>query len=317
MEYSRLGTTDLYISCVGFGCAPIGGYDYGKVDDSESIKAILTAIDHGINFFDTADVYGFGHSEEILGKALSLSKQDIIVATKFGINWDSDGKTWRDLSPKRVMDAVDNSLRRLKRDFVDLYQAHWPEKNTKTEDTFAVLMNCQKQGKIRYIGCSNYDLSALYEMRNIYRIESLQNPYNLLNRTIENNLLEYCKINRISFIAYSALARGFLSGKYGENCMFSGTDTRVKSKYFSNEYDDKKSLIISELKKIALNNEKTLSQIAIRWILDNLSVDCALVGLKNVEQVNDVVDSCGWKLSADDYERLSFLSEQFIETKLY
>lgn len=316
MENSRLGNTDLYISRIGFGCAPIGGYDYGKVDDSESKRAILHAIDKGIKFFDTADVYGFGHAEELLGEALSLRKQNVIVATKFGVNWNENGHTWRDISPLRVMEAVDHSLKRLRRDFIDLYQVHWPEHNARMEDTYDALMNCQQHGKIKHIGFCNYDLASLKELQNKFRIDSLQNSYNLLNRTIETNLLEFCRIKGVSFIAHSSLARGFLSGKYSEEYQFDGPDTRSKSQYFSNQYRAEKSALLNALKRISLKYGKTLSQVAIRWVLDNDLVDCSLVGFKYVEQVDEILGSLDWKLTSEDYQHLALLTEPFLKTGL-
>lgn len=312
-----LGNTNEYISRIGFGCAAIGGYDYGKVNDNESIRAILVAIDSGINFFDTANVYGLGHAEEILGKALSLTKQELIIATKFGVNWDSKGNTWRDISPHRVIESVNDSLKRLKRDVIDLYQIHWPVRDTRVEDTLNALMFCKKQGKIKYIGCCNYDCSDLNEIQNILRIDSLQNSYNLLNRTIEKNILDYCKTQRISFISHSTLARGFLSGKYYEGFKFDGTDTRNESQYFSNKYINEKSELISAIKILSVKYGKTLSQVAARWILDNSLVDCSLIGLKNEKQVKEVIGMLDWKLFPEDYQSLSLLSNRFVDISLY
>jgi len=174
MEYKKLGETDLEISRIGFGCWAIGGHGYGKVDDNESIEAIKKALDSGINFFDTADVYGFGHSEEILGKALGTQRNDVIIATKFGINWKENGHTFKDCSAKRVVKAVENSLRRLKIDTIPLYQIHWPDPNTTLQETMGALIDCQKSGKIRYIGSSNFNAGLIEQIQKIGRIESLQ-----------------------------------------------------------------------------------------------------------------------------------------------
>ena len=311
MEYVKLGLTDLEASRIGFGCWAIGGHGYGKVDDNESIRGIQMALDSGINFFDTADAYGFGHSEEILSKGLGLRRNEVIIATKFGVNWDKSGNTFKDCSSKRVVEALENSLRRLKVDVIPLYQIHWPDPNTPLRETMEALLNCQKAGKIEYIGCSNFEKELIVQLQKIGRIDSLQSSYNLLDRSVERDILPSCKNFNMSFIAHSPLARGFLSGKYGPTHKFSKLDTRNKSGYFSeNKFSEKKQLL-DNIQKIGKYYGKTTSQVALRWILDNPSVDCVIVGIKNVDQLKENMASTDWRLSPEDLRNLSIQSEMF------
>ena len=156
MEYVKFGSTPLTISRIGVGCAAIGGYDYGKVDDRESVTAIRKAFDLGITFFDTADVYGFGHAEEILAQALGKHRAEVIVATKFGVSWEGKGRTTRDISAARVVEALEGSLRRLKLECIPLYQIHWHDFRTSLEETMQALKRCQEAGKVRFVGCCNF-----------------------------------------------------------------------------------------------------------------------------------------------------------------
>ena len=229
MDYIRLGMTDLRISRIGFGCAPMGGYDYGKVIDDESIKAVRKALNSGINFFDTADIYGLGHAEEVLSRALGNDRHKVVIATKFGLAWDKEGNVTRDCSPNRVVAALESSLKRLKIDTIQLYQIHWTDSVTPIEETIGALLKCQQEGKVKYIGFSNVEPQLIEKAQKIGKIDSMQSSYNLLNRLAEREILPYCHAANIAFIAHSPLARGYLTGKYDEGQSFTATDTRCKS----------------------------------------------------------------------------------------
>jgi aryl-alcohol dehydrogenase-like predicted oxidoreductase len=311
MEYAKLGLTDLQVSRIGFGCWAIGGHGYGKVDDNESIEAVRKALDAGINFFDTADVYGFGHSEEILGKALGTQRNDVIIATKVGVNWNENGHTFKDCSAKRVVKALENSLRRLKIDSIPLYQIHWPDPNTTLQETIGALVDCQKSGKIRYIGSSNFNAGLIEQIQKIGRIESLQSSYNLLNRFVEKGIFQCCHKFSMAFMAHSPLARGFLSGKYKIGHKFLELDMRNESSYFSIEHLKEKKQLLDKMKEISERYGKTFSQVALRWLLDNPMVTCVVVGLKNINQVNENAASVDWRLSSEDFEDLCLLSQIF------
>jgi aryl-alcohol dehydrogenase-like predicted oxidoreductase len=290
MEYQRLGLTDLKVSRIGFGCWAIGGHGYGNVDDSESIKAIHKALDLGINFFDTADVYGFGHSEEILGKALGGKRNDVIVATKFGVNWDENRRTFKDCSAKRIVEALDGSLRRLKIDCIPLYQIHWHDGKTPIEDVMEALFKCKEEGKIKYIGGSNFPFELTKEAMKTGMIDSIQLPYNFINKNWSDEIVHYVSALKLGVIAYQVLARGLLAGKFNENIQFGPQDTRAFDKDFQGSKFIKNLNIVRKMKKIALKYGKTTSQLAIRWVLDNPNVSCALVGALTQIQV---VDNCG------------------------
>ncbi len=311
MEYVKLGLTDLEVSRIGFGCWAIGGHGYGNVDDNESIRAIKIALDLGINFFDTADVYGFGHSEEILCKGLGFKRNEVVIASKFGVNWDERGNTFKDCSPKRVVEALENSLRRLKMDVIPLYQIHWPGPNIPLQETMEALLACQRAGKIKYIGCSNFEKALIEQLLKIGRIDSLQSLYNLLDRSVERDILPTCKKFNMSFIAHSPLARGFLSGKYEPNHNFCGSDTRGKSPYFSSKKFNEKKQLLDTIKKIGEHYGKTISQVALRWVLDNPLITYAIVGIKNVNQLKENVVSADWRLSAEDFTKLLIQSQIF------
>lgn len=302
MEYQRLGLTDLEVSRIGFGCWAIGGHGYGNVDDGESIKAIHKALDLGINFFDTADVYGFGHSEEILGKALGSKRNDVIVATKFGVNWEENGRTFKDCSAKRIVEALDGSLRRLKMDCIPLYQIHWHDGKIPIEDVMGTLLKCRDAGKILHIGCCNFPKDLILKASKILRVESYQCLYNLAKCQNENIIKYSSEELGISVLAYSVIGRGVLSAKYNKNSQFGENDTRIKDPDFHGVQYDKNILIAEKLSKIGKKYEKSPAQIAIRWVLENSNVTCAITGSKTPEQVSENVGSTGWSLDQNDME---------------
>ena len=302
MEYKRLGSTNLEISRIGFGCWAIGGHGYGNVDDSESIKAIQKALDMGVNFFDTANVYGFGHSEEILGKALGGKRNEVIVATKFGVNWDEDGKTFKDCSAKRIIEALDDSLQRLKIDCIPLYQIHWHDGKTPIEDVIGTLLKCRDAGKILYIGCCNFSNDLILRASNINRVESYQCLYNLAKRQNENVIKYSSEELDISVFAYGVIGRGVFSAKYQKNSQFGENDTRIKDPDFHAAQYDKNILIAGKLCEIGKKYEKSPAQVAIRWVLENFNVTCAIIGSKTPEQVSENVGSVGWFLEQGDME---------------
>lgn len=300
MEYKRLGSTNIEISRIGFGCWAIGGHGYGSVDDRVSIKAIQKALDMGVNFFDTADVYGFGHSEEILGKVLGGKRNEAIVATKFGVNWDKNGKTVKDCSSKRVVEALEASLRRLKIDCIPLYQIHWHDGKTPVEDVMGTLLRCRDAGKILHVGCCNFSKELILKASKILRIESSQCLYNLVKRQHENIIKYSAKKLNISVLAYGVIGRGVFSGKYNKNSQFGENDTRIKDPEFQGAEYDKNILIAEKLSEIGKKYGKSPAQVAIRWVLENSNVTCAITGSKSPEQVSENVASIGWSFDQND-----------------
>ncbi|MDO9580578.1 MAG: aldo/keto reductase [Bacteroidales bacterium] len=302
MEYKRLGSTNLEISRIGFGCWAIGGHGYGSVDDQESVKAIQKALDMGVNFFDTADVYGFGHSEEILSKALGSQRDKVIIATKFGVNWDNNGKTYKDCSPKRIVKALDGSLRRLKIDCIPLYQIHWHDGKTPIEDVMETLLKCRDAGKILHVGFCNFSKDLILKASNINRVESYQCLYNLAKRQNENSIKYSSEELGINVLAYSVIGRGVFSAKYSKNSQFGENDTRIKDPDFHGVQYDKNILIAGTLSEIGKKYGKSPAQVAIRWVLENSNVTCAITGSKTPEQVSENVDAMGWSLDQSDME---------------
>ncbi len=304
MEYSKLGPTDMDVSRVVFGCWAIGGHGWGPVDDEESIAAIHRALELGINFFDTADTYGFGHSEEILSRALGEQRKHVVVATKFGIKWDAQGRITRDISQARVFEALDASLRRLKLDCIPLYQIHWPDGSTPISSTLEALMRCQKAGKIRWIGVSNFPPDMILEALKTHQIVSAQAPYNLVDRKVESTILPSCKKLGLSVLAYSALAQGLLTGKYGPETQFDEGDIRSRSVYFHPEKYEANAKMLTRLKEVGEKYGKAPSQVAIRWLLDSQSTVFPITGVKTQEQIEENVGALHWRLSEEDRKLL-------------
>ena len=305
MEYEKLGLTDLVISRIGFGCWAMGGSRGATVDDHNSIRAVHEALNSGINFFDTADVYGFGHSEEILCKALGNDRNQVVIATKFGIKWDENGNTSRDCSPARVVEALEGSLRRLKLDCMPLYQIHWPDPKTDISSTMDALKKAQEAGKIRYIGCSNFPPHMIREVAAIARIESVQVPYNVVDRSIEKEMLSLCKEYQFGVLVYSPLAQGVLSGKYTYGTRFKEDDFRSNSDNFQGATYSRNLSMAEKMKKIGIPHGKSPSQVAIRWVLDNPHITCAITGIRKPAQITENIGALHWHLSDEDRKFLS------------
>ena len=304
MEFSNLGSSELKVSRVGFGCWAIGGHGYGPVDDRESMAAVRKALDLGINLFDTADVYGFGHSEEVLAAALGTRRKDVVVATKFGVKWDVQGKITYDVSPARVLEAVEDSLRRLRLECIPLYQIHWPDGKTPISATLEALMRCRDAGKIRYIGCSNFPPGLIREAHAIHPMASVQAPYNILDHSIEPGILPTCQELGLSLLAHSPLAQGLLTGKFGTGARFHSDDIRSTSIYFQEDQYETNLKMASRVKDLAVRYGKTEAQVAIRWILDSCEIACAIPGAKSLEQIENNAGAMDWKLSPDDLRYL-------------
>jgi len=305
MEYVQLGASDTKISRIGFGCWAIGGHGYGAVNDEESIRTIQEAVSCGINLFDTADVYGFGHSEEVLSKGLGVKRHEAVIATKFGVCWDENGRIYRDSSAKRVVEALEGSLRRLKVESIPLYQIHYYDGISNIEETMEALGRCREAGKIRMIGCTNLSKSLVETMNRIERMSSLQMQYNLAERQNEDQLQHHYRVDRMSTLVYGVLVRGLLSGKYDEKTSFGQNDTRAKDGNFTGKRLTNNLRASEALKSAAKVYGKSQAQISIRWTLDVPFVSSVLVGMKTRKQVADNVGAIGWNLSQGDWQNLS------------
>ena len=306
MEYEKLGRTGIMASRIGFGGWAIGGHGYGEVEDTRSIAAIRRALDSGITFFDTADVYGFGHSEEVLSKALESGIKDVIVATKFGVRWDESGRTVKDCSIGYIRKALEGSLRRLKTDCIQLYQLHWHDGVTPLSVVFEFLLRLQEEGKIRFIGCSNIPISVFHKTSGSGNVVSAQLQFSLVFRQSMKDLAVYHGQQGMATLVYSVLARGLLSGKYGQGSRFGERDTRGTDPDFRKNLD-LNAAIIEGVKEVAAKYRKTPSQVAIRWVLENPSVSCALVGIKSEKQALENAGAVGWHLEEEDRQYLNSL----------
>jgi aryl-alcohol dehydrogenase-like predicted oxidoreductase len=233
MESIEIPGTPLVVSRIGLGTWAIGGWMWGGTDEAQSIRTIHEALDRGITLFDTAAVYGFGRSEEILGKALAQGgrRKRAVIATKVGLDW-RDGKPFRNGSRKRIMKEADDSLRRLQTDVIDLYQVHWPDPGTPVAETAAAMADLYRAGKIRAIGVSNFSPAQMDEFRAAAPLHTAQPPYNLFERAVERDVLPYCREHRLVTLAYGSLCRGLLSGKMTINTRFTGDDLRKNDPKF-------------------------------------------------------------------------------------
>ncbi|MHC4139402.1 MAG: aldo/keto reductase [Planctomycetota bacterium] len=308
MEYRILGKSDLNVSVIGYGAWGIGGEPFWSTEGEENaIRSIKKAIDLGINFYDTAPVYGFGYSEELLGKALQSKREDVIIATKCGMRWKKEKiKSIEKISTKEsILEEIDLSLRRLETDYIDLYQVHWPDENTPIKETMETLLDIQKSGKIRYVGVSNYSVDQMQECLKYGQIVSLQPMYSMLERDVEKDRLPFCIDNNIGIICYSPLASGVLTGKYDENTRFKDWRGQNIIGNFTGEVYVSHIKKVKELKKIAQKHDKTLAQLAINWLLHQKGVTTAIVGVKNPGQVEQNIGAVGWDISGDDLKAIS------------
>ena len=310
MEYRKLGDSELEVSIIGFGAWGVGGAPFWSNEgDAQSARAILRSYELGINFFDTAPVYGFGHSEELLGKTLKPVRREVLYATKCGLRWSKKalGSITKNASRQSIQEEVDQSLRRLDTDYIDLYQVHWPDEATPQEETMEALLEVQKQGKIRAIGVSNYSVKQMKSLMKTGKIVSLQPDYSLLNRSVEKECVPFCRANRIGIIAYSPLASGLLTGKYGKNAKF--TDWRGKGIIgcFSGQQFEKNIEKVERLKEIGGSLGKTCGQMAINWITSRPGLTTALLGVKNEKQMEENVASLGWQPKPEQKEEIDRL----------
>jgi aryl-alcohol dehydrogenase-like predicted oxidoreductase len=316
MEYQKIGKTKLNISRLGFGGWQIGGHGWEDVDDKKSIQAIHKALDLGVNFFDTADIYGLGHSEEILSKGLGEKRKEVVIATKGGLRWNKEKNiAERDLSSEYITKAVENSLKRLNINSISLYQIHYPDPKTPIQETIKTLEKLKKQGKIQHIGCSNFDLNLVKEAQKYGRIESVQIPYNIIDNYISSDSLDFYKKNKISLITYGSLAQGLLSGKYDLDSEFSEKDIRSQKKYYNFHGERFKAnlKIVKKIKEVSVKYNKTCAQVAMRWILDNSFVSACLVGIRNPKEIEENIGVMGWNLKREDKNLLTSYKEEIYQ----
>jgi aryl-alcohol dehydrogenase-like predicted oxidoreductase len=312
MEYRQFGRTDLKVSAIGFGCWEIGG-TYGRIDEGEFRRAVARAIDGGITCFDTAEAYGMGVSEEALARALGLRRNDVVLATKFGVGYE-EMPNRRDSSRVRVLTSIDKSLQRLRTDHVDIYLVHWPDPNTPLDETMAALDDVVRQGKVRYVGVSNFRLPQIEEAMRTRRIDVVQYAWNMFDRRMQTEIFPYCAAQEIGVMAYGSLAYGMLSGTFHPGMSFDENDWRSRGGMVGNlnlfrtlfgpEHFPRNLAAVEDLKRLAAKHGKTLPQFALRWTLSNPVVGTALVGLRTPAEVSENLGALGWEASRADMEEV-------------
>ena len=302
MEYRQLGRSELEVSVIGFGGFAIGGRWWGDPDDQAAIAAVRRALDLGINLFDTAPVYGSGHSEELLARALENQRKEVVIATKFGLFGERRDAIQVDNSPARLRRDVESSLRRLRTDTIDLLQIHWPEEKTPIEDTVRAMLLLQKEGKVRYLGACNYDPPRMERALSAGRLDSLQSPYHLLRRGVEKEDLPLCRQQEIGFLAYEPLCRGLLTGKFtGEETFDDGSfDLRATDPRFRGQRFRDNVQLVRRLERIAGGLGCSVAQLAVAWTLAHPAVTSALCGAKRPEQIQECAAAASYKLGGTE-----------------
>jgi len=299
MELAHIPGTSLNVSPVAIGTWAIGGWMWGGTDEVESIATIRSAFEHGINIVDTAPVYGFGRSEEIVGKAIAEGRlrSEVLIATKAGLQWDG-GKVSRNASRARILQEVEDSLRRLRTDYIDIYQVHWPDPLVTIEETAGAMLTLLEQGKIRAIGVSNFSVVQMERFRHVAPLHVLQPPYNLFERGIETDLLPYCRKNKIVTLGYGALCRGLLSGRMRPDTVFDGDDLRRTDPKFLEPRFAQYVAAVGKLDQLARKRfGKRVIHLAVRWMLDQ-GITTALWGARHPNQLQPVDEVTGWSLDA-------------------
>jgi len=318
MKQRSIGASGIEASVVGLGTWAIGGWMWGGTDEAESIKAIQAAIDAGINLIDTAPVYGFGLSEEIVGKAVKGRRDDVVLATKCGLAWhctagdhyfDSDSKlpglgddykVYRYLGPDSIRYEIEQSLKRLSVETIELYQTHWQETQTPREDTMAELLKLKDEGKIKAIGTSNITVPELKEYEAVGVVDSTQERFSMLDRKQEPEMLPYCDANNLAFLAYSPIEQGLLTGKIGPDRTFNEGDQRKDNPKFAPESLRKLNVMLNKFQPIADAHDATLAQLAIAWTIAQKGCSHALVGARNPEQAVENAKGGTIDLAADE-----------------
>lgn len=320
MEHRALGNSDVKVSPVTFGAWAIGGWMWGGSEEAESIAAIQAGIDAGITSIDTAAIYGQGHSEELVGKAVAGRRDKVQILTKCGMRWDDarGSDAWptkdnagnpitvtRNSKPDSIEHEVELSLRRLKTDVIDLYQIHWPDLTTPIEESIEAMEKIRKAGKIRAIGVSNYNATQLAAADGWLKghgstLASLQPPYSVINRGIEKEILPLCRQRNVGTVVYSPMERGLLTGKFGPDHTFPAGDHRANYKAFKSEVRKAVHEALAKVKPIADKHGASFAQLVVNWTFSEPGVTAALVGARNAEQAEHNAGAMRFTLTADE-----------------
>ncbi|MBC8078632.1 MAG: aldo/keto reductase [Chloroflexales bacterium] len=317
MQTRQLGTSDLHITTVGFGAWAIGGGDWafgwGAQEDADSIAAIHRALDRGVNWIDTAAVYGLGHSEEIVGRALKGRANKPYIFTKCARRWDEARKIYKSIKAASVREECENSLRRLQVDVIDLFQIHWPEPDEQIEEGWEELARLRDEGKVRAIGVSNFNVAQLQRAQRIAPVTSLQPPYSLIRRGVEAEILPFCREQRIGVIAYSPMQSGLLTGAMTAERVagLPADDWRRNNPEFKEPRLSRNLQLAQLLGAIGARHGASAGEVAIAWVLQNPAVTGAIVGARSPAQVDGTVGAMALELAAEDVAQIEgFVREQ-------
>ncbi|MBZ0263315.1 aldo/keto reductase [bacterium] len=316
MNKRQLGNSELYFSEIGFGAWAVGGSGYafgwGEQDDNESIAAIRHALDLGINWIDTAAIYGLGHSEEVVAKAIKGIRNNVLIATKCSLVWDENRDISSSLNADSVRSECEASLKRLNTDVIDLYQIHWPSDDERIEEGWAEIGRLIEEGKVRYAGVSNFQVEHLERAQKIRPITSLQPPYSMMRRGVEGDIFKFCRENNIGVIPYSPMQSGLLTGKFSRDRL-QPDDWRNESAEFMEPNLTVNLEFVDELRIIADKYDKTVAQLAVAWVLRREEVSSAIVGARRPSQIEETAGSSGCKIEEVDFHRIDELLQQRAE----
>lgn len=321
MNYKTLGKSDIKVTPLAFGAWAVGGWMWGGSEETTAIRAIRAAYDNGMTTIDTAPVYGFGRSEELVAKALEgISRDKYQILTKFGMNWetpegeyffdttDNDGKPlkmYKFAGRKQVLKEVEASLRRLRTDYVDLLQIHWPDATTPIAETMETVKKLIEEGKVRAAGVCNYNVSQVEEALKTLDIVSNQVPYSMVNRGIEADVMPQAVEKKLSILPYSPLQRGLLTGKIKRDQKFSAGDTREGNRFYTPENIDRTNALLAEIKPIADGYGATLSQLVLNWTTRQPAIDCVLAGARDENQVKANIKSLDFTLTQSELNQIN------------
>ena len=318
METTKIPSINKKASRIGLGTWAIGGWMWGGTNEQDSIDTVLKALEQGINLIDTAPIYGFGTSERYVGKAVQeFGKRDeLILATKLGLDWDANEKVHRNASRDRILQEVEDSLKRLGTDHIDIYQVHWPDHRTPIQESAETLKELHEEGTIGAIGVSNHSPEQMDEFRKYAPLHVNQPPYNLFERGIEQDVLPYCQDSGIATLTYGALCRGLLSGKIRKDTEFEGDDLRRFDPKFKSSTREQYVNAADELDRFALERfEKRSIHLAVRWILEQ-GASVALWGARRPDQLDDVPKMMDWNLDAEAQGRIDGILRENIRDKV-
>jgi aryl-alcohol dehydrogenase-like predicted oxidoreductase len=325
MQLKKLGNSDVHVTTLAFGAWAIGGWMWGGADEDEAIRAMRASYGAGVTTIDTAPAYGFGKSEELVGRAMEgIPRQKYQILTKYGLNWktnegefyfdtiDNNGKptkVYKYAKASSVVKECEDSLRRLKTDYIDLLQIHWPDPTTPISETMGAVAKLIQQGKVRAAGVCNYSVEQINEALKTVNVASNQVPYSLIHRGIEENVVPQALQKGMSIIPYSPLQRGLLTGKIKKDHKFNAGDTRDGNRFYKPENIERVNAMLEEIKPIAETHKATLTQLIINWTSRQPAMDCVLIGARDEAQVMENVKALSFRLSDEELKKIRACAE--------